>query len=195
MKSQFFKWFFIGLVGLSLTACGNNKSDDTANNTNSSNQQNVTATTNNNSAPTLSPENQKLAENCAKQNEEACKKLTENLVKECEANNAQSCVDSAVIFIQLNDAAVKAQNNDLAVQSYNLAVGSLIKACDLKNQGACNSLKELSNNIFKNLKTVKEQCENNKNADACKVINEAKQILDNSCKAGRQQDCDYLKAL
>ncbi|QRN41024.1 MAG: hypothetical protein GKC53_02530 [Neisseriaceae bacterium] len=190
MKSQFVKWFFVGVVGLTLVACDTNKSDT------KNNQKNATTTAADSSkSPALSPENKKLAENCAKKNEGACKKLTENLVKECEANNAQSCVDSAVIFIQLNDAAVKAQNSDLALQSYKLAVSSLIKACDLKNEGACNSLKELSDNIFKNLKTVKNQCENDKTADACKIINEAKQILRNSCDAGKQKDCEYLEAL
>lgn len=198
MKVELLKWANIALLGLVLSACGNKSAD--SNNTTSTEQttaSDVATVANYNSSekPTLSTANQALAKNCEQNSQDDCKQLIENLASECKNNNAQSCVDVAVLFIKLNSEAVKANNNQLALQSYNLAVGSLVKACDLKNQEACNSLKELSNNIFSNLKSVKENCVNNKDPDACKIVEQATKILSESCKAGRQQDCTYLNEL
>lgn len=146
-------------------------------------------------APKLSEQNKAYADQCAKNDKESCKKLVENLAQECLHDNAQSCVDSGVIFIKLNEEAVKAKNNELAAQSYNLAVGSLLRACNLNNQGACKSLSQLSQKIFKNLKQVKAQCETNKDQQSCEAFQKAKSLLDQSCKSGHKQDCEYAQQL
>ncbi|MFH4415527.1 MAG: hypothetical protein WDW19_00580 [Neisseriaceae bacterium] len=183
MKALKLRWISLALFGL-VVACSNQKSTETPAATASGNP----------TGPTLSSVNQKLAENCAKSNQAECKSLIENLANECLQHNAQSCVDSAVIFIKLNDEAVKAKNPTLASHSYNLAVSALVRACELKNQAACNSLKELSNNIYKNLKTLSAQCTQG-SKEACQVISQAKGVLEKSCKAGRERDCQYLNGL
>lgn len=178
MKSIFLNRVFIGLLGLTLIVCGS------ANN----------AAPKKDSAPVLSDGNQKLANQCSKQDQASCKNLIENLIKECEKNNAQSCIDSAVIFIKSAEELAK-QQHKLMIQFYNSAINALIKACDLKKETACNSLKALSDNIFSHIKSVKTQCDTNKNTEACKIIGETKKLLTTSCNSGTKQDCEYLKSL
>lgn len=203
MEKSSFKAVYLAALSLVLAACSPQPSDNAeVNQTNTeavSSQATPTmvkqAQTNQKNAPKLSAQNQAYADQCAKNNQESCKNLVENLAQECLHNNAQSCVDSGVIFIKLNEEAIKAKNNQLATQSYNLAVGSLLRACNLKNQGACESLNQLSQKIFNNLKQVKTQCETKKDQQSCNAYQKVKALLDQSCKAGHQKDCQYAQQL
>lgn len=155
----------------------------------------TTAATAADNTPKLSAVNQELLKTCSNQDQKACIRLTQNLGNECKQGQVQSCVDLAFILINVNNQATKSGDKQLAMQSYQYAVGALTRACMLKNQSACQIIDRLNNLIYSKIKYLQTVCHNKGDKKACAVVHSVKKQLQKTCQAGYKQDCIYLTDL